>query len=358
MPTRAAKTAKKSAPKTSPRKAAKTTAKKAAKTPLKKLAKKPAAPVKKKTSAKAATAALKKKPAAKKVAEAASKKPAAKKVVTKTTASRANAKAVKPVKKALKASAAKKSVKATSRAASTPATAAETTKVMNELLEHATPMSAEPAPQHAAAAATLVTSDDDSPLASNELGAAVSSTGVDAESDTDEFDASGDAGDDDERDDNAFNDAFDGATVGADAAEAPARRTYSDDGSPFPVQIARLLHDDKCTDIVVLNLKGVNPMWDYVIIGSGTSDRQMRSVLTHVCELGRTLGHEVFRRNSDERATWLLADFSDVIVHLFEPNTRAHYDLEMLWGDAERVAWERPEEMPRNRAGLQAGDGL
>jgi ribosome silencing factor RsfS/YbeB/iojap len=357
MPTRAAKTAKKSAPKTSPRKAAKPAAKKAAKKPLKKIAKKPAAPVKKKTSAKAATASLKKKPAAKKVAKAASKKPAAK-ATAKTTANRANVKAVKPVKKAVKASAAKKSVKVTSRSASTPATAAETTKVMNELLEHATPMSAGPAPQHAAAAATLVTSDDDSPLASNELGAAVSSTGVDAETDADEFDASGDAGDDDERDDNSFNDAYDGATIATDAAEPSARRMYSDDGSPFPVQIARLLHDDKCTDIVVLNLKGVNPMWDYVIIGSGTSDRQMRSVLTHVCELGRTLGHEVFRRNSDERATWLLADFSDVIVHLFEPNTRAHYDLEMLWGDAERVAWERPEEMPRNRAGLQAGDGL
>ena len=101
----------------------------------------------------------------------------------------------------------------------------------------------------------------------------------------------------DDMDDASFNDR------GTTDSEPAGRPTYVDDGSPFPVQLARLLHDDKCTDIVLLDLRGVNPMWDYVIIGSGTSDRQMRSVLTHVAELGRLLGHEVYRRNVDDRAT-------------------------------------------------------
>ena len=48
--------------------------------------------------------------------------------------------------------------------------------------------------------------------------------------------------------------------------------------------------------------------------------------------------------SADDRASWLLADFVDVIVHVFEPNTRAHYDLEMLWGDAPRLEWERPKQ--------------
>ena len=65
------------------------------------------------------------------------------------------------------------------------------------------------------------------------------------------------------------------------------------------------------------------------------------------------MGMPTFRTNADERAVWLLADFVGVVVHLFEPNTRAHYDLEMLWGDGEQVAWSRePGAGDRNFAGL------
>ena len=51
---------------------------------------------------------------------------------------------------------------------------------------------------------------------------------------------------------------------------------------------------------------------------------------------------------------WLVVDFGDVVVHLFEPNTRSHYDLEMMWGDAPRMEWERPDQIPRDRAKLNA----
>ena len=56
---------------------------------------------------------------------------------------------------------------------------------------------------------------------------------------------------------------------------------------------------------------------------------------------------------------WLLADFVDVVVHLFEPNTRSYYDLEMLWGDAERVHWSRQSDgAERNLAGLRPDERL
>jgi ribosome-associated protein len=109
---------------------------------------------------------------------------------------------------------------------------------------------------------------------------------------------------------------------------------------------------------VVLDLRGLSQVTDFVVIGTGTSDRQMRSVLDHVEELGGKAGFTAFKRSVDARSTWILVDFVDVIVHLFEPNTRAHYDLEMLWGDAKRPAWERPGQAPRNRAGLRADDAL
>ena len=46
-------------------------------------------------------------------------------------------------------------------------------------------------------------------------------------------------------------------------------------------------------------------------------------------------------QDQDGSATWVALDFVDVVVHLFEPAARGHYDLEMLWGDAIKVAWRR-----------------
>jgi len=124
----------------------------------------------------------------------------------------------------------------------------------------------------------------------------------------------------------------------------------------FAIESARCMDDDKCTDVVVLDVRGKNPMTDFLVIGSGTSDRQMRAVLHHIQDLGETLGYQAVRSTSDDRATWLLADFMNVIVHLFEPNTRAHYDLEMMWGDTARIEWERPGRASRDRAGLNASE--
>lgn len=122
----------------------------------------------------------------------------------------------------------------------------------------------------------------------------------------------------------------------------------------FAVDAARLLRDDKCEDVVVLDVRGMSQITDYVVIGSGTSERQMRSILRHVEEIGGTRGFQAFRTNTDERASWVLVDFVDVVVHLFEPNTRAHYDLETLWPEAKRLEWERPDQLERDRAGLHA----
>lgn len=124
----------------------------------------------------------------------------------------------------------------------------------------------------------------------------------------------------------------------------------------FAIEAARCMGDDKCTDVVVLDVQGKNPMTDYLVIGSGTSDRQMRAVMHHVEELGEKLGYRSVRATSDDRATWLLVDFMNVIVHLFEPNTRSHYDLEMMWGDTAHVDWERPGAPKRDRAGLHASE--
>lgn len=133
---------------------------------------------------------------------------------------------------------------------------------------------------------------------------------------------------------------------------APSVPPQPGDSLGFAVAAARLCRDDHCEDVMVLDVRALSSVADYIVIASGTSDRQMRSVLRHAEELGQSVGSPAFKTSSDDRATWLIADFVDVVVHLFEPNTRSHYDLEMLWGDAPRVAWERADQMERDRAGL------
>lgn len=138
------------------------------------------------------------------------------------------------------------------------------------------------------------------------------------------------------------------------AAKAAVVAAPTDAARDYVVEVARLLHDDKCTDVAVLDVRNLSQVTNYIVIGSGTSDRQMRSVLQHVEDLGKKRGFPAWKSDADEQGKWLLLDSVDVVVHLFEPNTRAHYDLEMLWGDAPRIAWERPEQLNRDRAGLHA----
>ncbi|MFG0307476.1 MAG: ribosome silencing factor [Phycisphaerales bacterium JB040] len=105
----------------------------------------------------------------------------------------------------------------------------------------------------------------------------------------------------------------------------------------FAIHAAQTLRDAKCEDLAVLDVRGLSPVTDYLVIGSGTSARQMNGALSRVKDLARHERRESLGTAADDRSVWLLADFIDVVVHLFEPNARAHYDLEMLWGDATRV---------------------
>ncbi|MCC6322867.1 MAG: ribosome silencing factor [Phycisphaerales bacterium] len=119
------------------------------------------------------------------------------------------------------------------------------------------------------------------------------------------------------------------------------------------VEAARLAQDDKCTDIALLDVRGICQVADYILICSGSSDRQMRTTAQEIGELAQEHGYPPFRQSVDDRTTWIVVDCVDIVVHIFEPDTRAHYDLEMLWSDAPRVEWERPGEANRDRAGLR-----
>ena len=96
-----------------------------------------------------------------------------------------------------------------------------------------------------------------------------------------------------------------------------------------------------CSNIVVLDLRGISPATDYFVIATGTSDRQMRTVADEVSEAARKHGLTRFGRAGYDQARWILLDFIDVVVHIFDKEYREYYDLELLWGDAERLTIDK-----------------
>ncbi len=107
----------------------------------------------------------------------------------------------------------------------------------------------------------------------------------------------------------------------------------------FAIDAATLMGELKCTDVVVVDLLSRSEVCDFMIIGSGTSQRQMRSVGEAIAKMGKERGSPAWRSDADSGASWIVFDFVDVVVHLFEPSQRAFYDLEGLWADAPRLAW-------------------
>jgi ribosome-associated protein len=103
--------------------------------------------------------------------------------------------------------------------------------------------------------------------------------------------------------------------------------------------VARLAADHRAEDVVVLDLRGLSSIADFFVIATGTSDRQLRAIADHIEEYGNGLGQTPYSISGYEAATWVLVDYIDVVVHLFDADRRRYYDLEMLWGDAPRIEW-------------------
>jgi ribosome-associated protein len=103
---------------------------------------------------------------------------------------------------------------------------------------------------------------------------------------------------------------------------------------------ARTAQDNRGTDIVVLDMRPLTNLFDFFVIASGTSRRQLHAVSE---EIDRVLEQEHHDRRLGiegyEESRWILLDYGDVVVHLFEPETRAYYALEDLWGRAKQVPW-------------------
>ena len=100
--------------------------------------------------------------------------------------------------------------------------------------------------------------------------------------------------------------------------------------------IAKILDKKKAIDIIGIETKELTVMSDYFVIASGTSNTHVRALADEVDDEMKKLGVEV--DHIEGRATgWILLDYSDVLVHVFQPESRQYYNIERLWNDAARV---------------------
>lgn len=95
--------------------------------------------------------------------------------------------------------------------------------------------------------------------------------------------------------------------------------------------------EKKATDIVVLDLRATSGFTDYFVICSGQNPRQIKAIADAMEESLGGAGMRPAHVEGYTRAEWILLDYFDFIVHIFNPETRAFYALERLWGSAQRI---------------------
>jgi ribosome-associated protein len=91
------------------------------------------------------------------------------------------------------------------------------------------------------------------------------------------------------------------------------------------------LEEVKADNITSLDVRELTGVMDTMIVASGNSNRQVKSLANNVAVEGKKAGFELLGVEGDDTAEWILVDFGDVIVHIMLPATRAFYDLEKLW---------------------------
>lgn len=106
--------------------------------------------------------------------------------------------------------------------------------------------------------------------------------------------------------------------------------------------------EKKAIEPVVLDLREIASFTDYFVIVSGANERQVQAISDEVYESLKKAGHAAARVEGYKTAEWILLDYGDFVVHVFEQKARKFYDLERLWRESKRV--ELPAEFNTDSA--------
>jgi ribosome-associated protein len=106
---------------------------------------------------------------------------------------------------------------------------------------------------------------------------------------------------------------------------------------------AKTAADNKGSDVLVLDLRGLTPLFDFFVLATGASRRQVHTIVEEVDAAMRAVGDTRAGIEGYDSSKWVVQDYGDVVVHVFDPDTRDYYKLEELWADAKPVDWERED---------------
>jgi ribosome-associated protein len=95
------------------------------------------------------------------------------------------------------------------------------------------------------------------------------------------------------------------------------------------------IEDIKGFDISAMDVRKLTSMTSYMIVASATSSRQAKAIADNVREKLKEKGYHIRGTEGEKEGEWVLVDLDDIVVHIMLPTTRAYYNLEQLWGEAE-----------------------
>lgn len=132
--------------------------------------------------------------------------------------------------------------------------------------------------------------------------------------------------------------------------------TSPEPDATWAVEAARAADAKGGLDVVVLEVGPVLAVCEHFVIASGTNPRQVKSIAEEVEDrVAKAGGPRPIRVEGKNDLQWVLLDYGDLVVHVFLEETRQYYDLERLWSDVPRVAWEPDRPVaPAATGGLPA----
>lgn len=111
-----------------------------------------------------------------------------------------------------------------------------------------------------------------------------------------------------------------------------------------PKEMARIaynaLSDKKGEDVKIIDITGISVLADYFIIANGNSDSQVNALVDNVEEELHKAGYPLRQREGQASGSWVLLDFGDIIIHVFDKENRLFYDLERIWKDGKDITVE------------------
>ncbi len=104
---------------------------------------------------------------------------------------------------------------------------------------------------------------------------------------------------------------------------------------------AQVAHDNRGQNIVLLDLREMTAVFDFFLLVTGTSRRQLHAIAEEIDDtLVEQFGEKRMGLEGYAAGTWVLQDYGDVVIHLFDDQAREYYSLEQLWSGARRIDWQ------------------